>query len=75
MNSFSAQFSAEVRAHLAKHQIPVTALQELLGVSRSHAYKLFNGKADWSINEAITTATWAGISLDQFSAAPEGLSA
>ena len=75
MNSFSARFSAEIRAHVARNQINISALQELLGVSRSHAYKLLNGKAEWSVSEAIKAATWAGISLDQLNQAPEGLSA
>ena len=75
MNLFSAQFSAEIRAHLAKHQIPVSQLQELLQVSRSHAYKLYNGTAEWSLNEAIKASEWAGISLDSLIQTPEGLSA
>ena len=75
MNLFSSLFSAEVRAHVAKSQIHISELQELLGVSRSHAYKLLKGKAEWSVSEAIKTAAWAGISLDQLTKSPEGLSA
>ncbi len=75
MNSFSAQFSAEIRAHVAKNQLKIEELQGLLAVSRSHAYKLLNGKAEWSVSEAIKTAAWAGISLDRFIENPKGISA
>ena len=75
MNSFSALFSAEVRGHVAKNQIPVSEIQELLGVSRSHVYKLLKGQAEWSVSEAIKTAAWAGISLDGLNRNPQGLSA
>jgi hypothetical protein len=66
MNSFSQQFSGEIRAHIAKQQIPASVLEKLLGISKAHTYRLLKGDAEWSLEEAAKTAEWAGISLDTF---------
>ena len=60
---------------MSVNQLHISELQNLLKVSRSHSYKLLQGKAEWSMGESMKAAAWAGISLDSFIENPQGISA
>lgn len=63
MSSFNAQFSAEVRAQLARKQLTSAQLAQGLGLSSSTISRLLSGQQRWSIDQANRASKWLGADL------------